>query len=191
MTRRARGVLLTGATGLLGRYLLRDLLRAGDRVAVLAREAQGKSAAERVRELIDFWSDAVGRRLPEPVVLCGDVRAAGLGLTASDRRWLANGCNTVVHAAASLAFRASPDGEPWVTNVEGTRNLLNLCGRLSLMEFHHVSTAFVCGEATGPVLEDDRRPPGHFRNPYERSKWEAERLVRATPASARPSTARR
>jgi thioester reductase-like protein len=178
MSHAARGVLLTGATGLLGRYLLRDLLLAGDPVAVLVRDAPGTPAAGRVRELIDFWSDATGRLLPDPVILCGDVRSEGLGLTAGDRRWLAANCHAVVHSAASLAFRASADGEPWATNVEGTRHVLNLCRECAVAELHHVSTAFVCGEAPGRVLEDDRRSVRWYRNVYEHSKWEAEGLVR-------------
>ena len=45
---RPRGILLTGATGLLGRYLLRDLLQAGHAVTVLARESHSAGARERV-----------------------------------------------------------------------------------------------------------------------------------------------
>src|SRR5437764_8408014 len=82
-------ILLTGATGLLGRYLLRDLLTSGRPVAVLARDLRQARAAERVAELVAFWSESLGRALPRPVVLPGDLSLPGLGLTLADRQWLA------------------------------------------------------------------------------------------------------
>src|SRR5579885_3150870 len=105
--RRRRWVLLTGATGFLGRYLLRDLLASGRQVAVLARDARGLSADERIRELSATWAAA------PPVVLSGDLRAPGLGLSAADRQWAARHVRCVVHAAADVSFRRSPAGDPW------------------------------------------------------------------------------
>jgi nucleoside-diphosphate-sugar epimerase len=180
MTHAKRGILLTGATGLLGRYLLRDLLLAGYPVAVLARDAPGVPATDRVAALLDDISTALGRRLPQPVVLPGDVRRREVGLMPTEQRWLADHCGAVVHAAASLAFRPTRDGEPRATNVEGTQHLLDLCRRLRVSEFHHVSTAFVCGAAAGTVFEDDPADGRHFHNAYEATKADAERLVRST-----------
>ena len=77
---RKRKVLLSGATGFLGRYLLRDLLRAGREVVVLARDAGGQPAAERIDRLLDFWAETDGAALPRPLVLAGDVRLPWLGL---------------------------------------------------------------------------------------------------------------
>jgi thioester reductase-like protein len=178
MIKARQGILLTGATGLLGRYLLRDLLLAGERVTVLARQRRGKSAAERVTELVDLWSDAAGHPLPRPTVVGGDVRAPQLGLTAADRQQVASHCRRVLHAAACVAFRPSLDGEPGATNVDGTRQLLDLCERLGVPDFHYISTAFVCGETSQIVLESATDPQRRFHNDYEKSKWQAEQLVR-------------
>jgi thioester reductase-like protein len=168
---RRRSVLLTGATGLLGRYLLRNLLRSGASVAVLARDGRSGSAAERVAELVSSWG-----RLPRPVVLVGDLREPHLGLDAGDRAWLASHCYRALHAAAHVGLLPTADGEPWRTNVEGTRHLLRLCAELGIDELHHVSTAFVCGRRSGMIREDELGQ--QFHNDYERSKCEAERLVR-------------
>ena len=84
----------------------------------------------------------------------------------------------MVHAGASVSFRSTPDGEPRGTNVDGTRRLLELCVGIGIRDLHHVSTAFVCGERVGSVLESDLDSEGHFHNDYEWSKCEAERLVR-------------
>jgi thioester reductase-like protein len=174
----AQGLLLTGATGFLGRFLLRDLLAAGRRVIVLARDTPSTPARERVAELVAFARDSLGVHLPEPTVLTGDLTAPGLGLSAADRCWLGRRCHAVLHAAARVEFRRSADGEPWRTNVEGTQHLLDLCAELGLTEMHHVSTAFVCGNRAGPIGEDELERGQDFHNDYERSKHEAERRVR-------------
>lgn len=174
------GVLLTGATGLLGRYLLRDLLLAHGEVAVLARDARSATAQQRIDELVASWSETLGLSLARPTVLVGDLRTDGLGLGAAERRWLSRRCRAVLHAAAHVGFGATLDGEPWQTNFEGTRWLLELCAELGLDELHHVSTAFVCGQRTGPVREDELECGQEFHNDYERSKYETERLLRRT-----------
>jgi thioester reductase-like protein len=173
-----RGVLLTGATGLLGQYLLRDLLANACRVAVLVRDAAKQQAAERIAQVIAVWSERLGRALPTPTVVEGNLRQATLGLTAVDRQWLSRHCQTVIHAAANVSFRETLDGEPWRTNVEGTKSLLALCRDVGLEEWHHVSTAFVCGRRTGLIAEEDGAADRSFHTPYEASKFEAEQLVR-------------
>lgn len=177
----ARATLLTGATGLLGRYLLRDLLAAGHRVAVLVRDAAGHTGAERVGELMAFGEEALRRHLPRPVILNGDLTAPGLGLGPAERRWLSDQAGSVVHSAAYVAYRPTPEGEPWRTNVEGTRRLLELCSRLGIHEVHHVSTAFLCGDRQGLVREDECDCGGGTANAYEQSKFAGEQLVRAFP----------
>jgi thioester reductase-like protein len=171
-------VLLTGATGFLGRYLLRDLLASGRRVAVLVRDARSRPAAERIRELTSSWEHWHDRSA-NPVVLAGDVSYPGLGLPLADRVWLARHCTAVVHAAAEVSLRRSLRADPWKTNVEGAQHLLELCAVLGIAELHHISTAFVCGERLGPIREDELDHGQTFHNDYEKSKYEAERLIAA------------
>jgi thioester reductase-like protein len=176
-----RGVLLTGATGFLGQYLLHDLLLSEHPVAVLVRDARQGSAAERMAALRAFWSERLGRPLPAPVVLHGELGPDGTGLTAAERRWLGRHCRAVLHTAASLSFRQTPQGEPWRTNVAGTQALLQLCQEVGLSQWHQVSTAFVCGRREGIVAEEDLDKGPSFHNAYEESKWQAEQLVRRAP----------
>jgi nucleoside-diphosphate-sugar epimerase len=176
----SKHLLLTGATGLLGRYLLRDLLLAGVPVVVLARPRGGEPGPARVERLLRFWEGELGRALPRPACLEGDVTADGLGLGEGQVEWVARHCGGVLHAAASLTFRGpGRDGEPWRTNRGGTANVLGLCRRAGLPQLHHVSTAFVCGTRAGVVSESDLGGGRGFRNAYEESKFEAEQLVRA------------
>src|SRR5262245_5260116 len=173
-------LLVTGATGLVGQYLLRDLLLAGAPLAVLIRPRGGLSAPARVEQVMAHWEAHLGRPLPRPVCLQGDVTAAGLGLAADDRRWVAGNCGRVLHGAASLAFYGADRGrDPWLSNLTGTANVLQLCRQAGVRELHHVSTAYVCGQRADTVLESDAAPGGGFRNDYEHSKAEAERLARS------------
>jgi thioester reductase-like protein len=172
--------LLTGGTGLLGSYLLRDCLGAGLRVAVLARGGKGESARQRVENLLARWEQEEQVLLSRPVVLEGDLTRPGLGLASGSRRWIGENCRGVIHNAARLTFfGASRQGEPWQTNVLGTRSVLDLCEAFGLREFHYVSTAYVCGRREGRILESELNVGQALGNDYERSKLEAEEMVRA------------
>ena len=173
-----RGVFLTGATGQVGQYLLRDLLLREYPVTVLVRDSRQESAAERIARIVDFWSERLGQTLSTPVVLCGDLNQPALGMTSSDRQWLGQHCQTMIHSAANLSFRETPAGEPGRTNVDGTKVLLDLCRNAGLSEWHQVSTAFVCGQRTHLIAEDDIEVTSSFHNAYEESKFQAEQLIR-------------
>jgi nucleoside-diphosphate-sugar epimerase len=116
--------------------------------------------------------------LPRPHVLCGELTPEATGLDAADRRWLHRHCRAVVHAAADVSFRPGADGEPWRTNVEGTRALLRLAESLNIPEWHQISTAFVCGRRGGTFREADLECGQTFHNPYEQSKHAAEVCLR-------------
>jgi thioester reductase-like protein len=164
-------LLLTGATGLLGRSLLRDLAAAGRRIAVVVRRGKVGSAADRVDELLDDWREVAGADVDFPVVLEGDLAVEGLGLSADERAWIATHVGEVVHSAASLSFqRREADDEPYTSNVTGTRNVLALCRATGLRRLHHVSSAYVCGLRTGTCLETELDVGQTSGNDYERSK---------------------
>lgn len=185
--------ILTGATGLLGSYLLRDLLLAGQRLVVPVRRSKTESARQRIETLLRRWEITLGQTLPRPVVLESDLTHVDMGLDQRTLRWIERHCESVIHNAASLVFRGDEaDGEPFVTNVEGTRRMLDLCRCTGIRKFHHVSTAYVCGLREGRILESDvdlGQTPG---NVYEKSKLTAELMVRSadfldTPTVYRPS----
>ena len=172
-------ILLTGATGLLGRYLLRDLLLADVPVAVVVRGNRRQSAENRVASLMATWEDLLQRELPRPYVLEGDICEPNLGLDDSAIRWIENNCDSVLHNAASLSFIAtSEEAEPFRSNVRGTENVLEICREAGIRDFHHVSTAYVCGLRHGTVLETELDVGQQLSNPYEESKVQAETLIR-------------
>lgn len=167
-------VLLTGATGLLGRYLVRDLTALGLPVAVLARSTGRETAADRVAAALAPLGVAV------PKVLDGDITAPGLGLSSANRAWVASHCDRVVHSAASLVFH-NPDKarDPWLSNFYGTQNVVRLARACGVRVMHHISTAYVCGTRQGPIREEDRNLGQEFRNDYEESKCATEDWLHA------------
>ncbi|MBA3314725.1 MAG: SDR family oxidoreductase [Planctomycetota bacterium] len=182
-------ILLTGATGLLGRYLLRDLLTAGHDVAVVVRPSDRHTAEARVASLMAAWERRGVAGLPTPHVLVGDLTEPALGLGSEDRRWVADHCDMVLHNAASLSFEtaAGPDEEPWRTNLGGTRNVLELCRETGIADFHHVSTSYVCGLRDDVVFENQLDVGQSFGNDYEKSKLQAEQLVSSTDFLSPPT----
>jgi long-chain acyl-CoA synthetase len=166
-------VLVTGATGLLGADLVRRWTSPGvaRRIAVLVRD--------RAR-----W-EALARRLALPhdavVVLEGDVTREGLGLTRDARAWLASRATAMVHLAADTTF-SRPLDQARLVNRDGTAHLLALAADCPLVaRVAFVSTAFVAGRRTGPVPESAAGASTEaigWVNAYERSKAEAEALVR-------------
>lgn len=173
-------VLLTGATGLLGRFLMRDFLLSGRRLAVLVRTTELASASERVESILQMWEGEGHGPLSRPVVLEGDVTEPHLGLSAEDLEWVSKHVVSILHAAAMVRF--DPDetsGEPMRTNLGGTLEVIDLATRMQIPDLHYVSTAFVCGKREGVIRENELDCQQTFHNSYEQSKFEAEQAVRA------------
>jgi len=174
-------LLITGATGMLGHYLLRDSLLAGRPTAVLVRGSRIQSARQRIDLIVSAWELSLGKSLPRPVVLEGDIHQAGLGLAHGDTEWIRQHCDALLNSAASVKFYTEApehqqDVEPYLSNVIGTRNVLDFCRDTGISHFHHISTAYVCGQQSETAYE--QIPAGvRFGNDYEASKAESESLV--------------
>jgi nucleoside-diphosphate-sugar epimerase len=115
------------------------------------------------------------------VAVAADLTKPGLGLDARRREQIACCVDEVIHSAASVSFTL-PLEEARAVNVAGTRRALELAeqcaARGGLRRFAHVSTAYVAGDHRGVFGEGDLDVGQGFHNTYERSKWEAERVVR-------------
>jgi thioester reductase-like protein len=171
-------LLLTGATGFVGMEVLaRFLERSDEHIVALVRAEDDDQAAARLRATLEGACPDAEAHEDRVTAIAGDLTAPRLGL---GDRWgrLAARIGAIVHGAASVAFDLSLE-ESRRINVEGTRRMLEFahaCPRLR--RFTYVSTAYVAGDRRGIVYEDDPGG-GRFRNAYERTKHEAERLVAA------------
>lgn len=172
-------LLMTGATGLLGEYLLRDLTLAGVNVCVVARSQRDASAADRIERIMAYWERQLGRLFPRPVVLEGDITAPYFGLDDQEIKWISQNCTSLLNNAASLTFESGrEDGEPWRSNLTGVQHAIDLGKKTGIEQVHHVSTAYVAGLRTGLILESDLDLGQTFANEYEASKCAAEIAMR-------------
>ncbi|MDP2923723.1 MAG: SDR family oxidoreductase [Candidatus Omnitrophota bacterium] len=173
-------VFLTGATGLVGSYLLKILLENDCKVYALARNKDNKSAKERVVETLKFWDAKVLDKISNLVVLGGDITKENLELDKETKDLLENEIDEIFHLAAITRFDA-PLEELRRVNVEGTKKVLELSlewhkkGRLK--KVNYFSTAYVCGDYKSVFKEKDLDVGQKFNIPYEQSKFEAEKVV--------------
>ena len=176
------GTLLTGGTGFLGGEVLARLLEREDApVYVLVRGAGDDEAQARLKALVGSLLGEEEHRCRRAVAVRGDVTQAWLGVGSARRDWLGERVGRIIHCAASVSFTLGLE-ESREINVDGTRRVVELgqlCERRGgLDSFVHVSTAYVAGTHPGSFAEGDLDVGQGFRNPYEETKFEAERVVR-------------
>ncbi|MGO9322006.1 MAG: SDR family oxidoreductase [Solirubrobacteraceae bacterium] len=180
MGQTADGVFLTGATGFVGMELLaRYLERTERRVYALVRGADEHEAQARMqRTLLGLFGPA-NPYAERVVAVRGDVTRAGLGI-AGGLDWLAGQVSEIVHGAASVSFDRELE-EMRAINLDGTRRVLEFAERChaggTLRRVSYISTAYVAGDHAGCFSEDDLDVGQRFRNTYEQSKFEAERMI--------------
>jgi thioester reductase-like protein len=179
---RRGAIFLTGATGFLGMELMTRYLERTDRhVYALVRPTATAEPAERLRGVVEALTGDPDAYRGRWTAVPGDAEAPRLGIEPTWRRELASEVDDVVHSAASVSF-SLPLEKSRRINVAGTRRMLEfaeLCReRGGLRKFAYVSTAYVAGDHPGRFGEDELDVGQGFRNPYERSKFEAEQLVR-------------
>ncbi|MEP7308964.1 MAG: amino acid adenylation domain-containing protein [Acidobacteriota bacterium] len=171
-------LLLTGATGFLGAFLLRELLdRTAADVVCLARGASQDAALGRVMRALE--TQGLRRAGDERRVsaVCGDLAEPRLGLTESAFDTLASTIGAIYHNGALVNF-LQPYQALAPANVGGTEEVLRLACRHVLKPVHMVSTIDVLGRASLTVSEDT--PLGGsegLETGYAQTKWVAERLA--------------
>lgn len=174
-------VAVTGATGFLGLHLVRELLRHHRRILLLSRK-NTVPAEERVTRFLEAAEGADARagewasRLTSVEV---DVREPQLGLGEAAFQQLADRIDVLWHCAGNISF-SDHDESVWRTNVDGMRHVLALAaaGRREPPVYHVSTVAVAGGRRHGTVHEEELDASYGFQTPYERSKYEAEVLLR-------------
>lgn len=179
-------VFLTGATGFLGGQIMRRILvkYPQTRLSVLVRANARESAQERIDRLISgTLGEAEAEKARERVeVVEGNVVPRDLALTSQVLSRLQGCVDHVIHCAATIRFDL-PLEVARRDNTEGTRHVLDFSDRLPrLRRLDYVGTAYVAGRRKGLVKENELDVGQPFWNSYERTKMEAEKLVRAFAA---------
>ncbi len=180
-------IFLTGGTGFLGRELLARLLLLypNEKIGVLVRKSADSDSHVRVREILQTiidpmdLSDAAER----VEVIEGDISEFNFGLGDGEFDALAKRCTAIFHSAATTTLNQDRVTAERI-NVSGTAHVVALASRAhelgnERLFLNHISTAYVAGNSSAIVTPDNLDLNVPFRNAYERSKAEAETLVRA------------
>nr|WP_240670756.1 amino acid adenylation domain-containing protein [Actinoplanes solisilvae] len=174
-------ILLTGATGFVGAYLLRELLNTTEaRIHCLVRAVDVEHAGHRLAatqsryELGDLPADRV-------VPLVGDLGSPLLGLGTDEFDALAGSLDLIVHAGAYVNF-TYPYAQLAAVTVTGTQEIVRLACRYRGVPVHFVSTIAVLAGfgAAGvhSVTEDTPLAfPEYLYMGYPETKWVAEALL--------------
>lgn len=171
--RLAKTALVTGFPAFTARRMIEKLLESEPETKLFVL-AQSKFAQDAQRLLASLPGSA-----QRAEVLVGDVCDMDLGLSSIEYRAL---CKEVswIHHLAGIYWMGIDEPTARMTNVTGTRTMLDLARDAPRLErVVHWSTAMVSGDRKGTWYEEDLEAGQKFHNAYERTKFEAERLVRA------------
>ena len=188
---RPERVLLTGATGFLGSFLLSELLRhTRAEIYCIVRAPNVEEGERRIRgslEAYALWDEERSSRI---VPVAGDLSEPLLGLGAERFEELAAEIDAVYHNGASVNW-VYPYEALKPTNVLGTQEVLRLASRHGTKPVHFVSTLGVfplVGRSDAGVVreDDDLDHGGSLYNGYTQTKWVAEKLVEIARARGLP-----
>ena len=182
LSARHHTVLLTGATGFVGRFLLEELLRTTQAsVYCVVRAKSDEQAGERLRRTLekwDLWSSEYAHRM---IALSGDLRADRLGF--DDKTWdrLSADLDCIYHCATSMNHLETYEmAKP--ANVGSARTLLDLATRHRPKLINYISTLDVFSPlGVDPARTvDERTPIDEEKHPttsgYAASKWVGEKI---------------
>jgi fatty acid CoA ligase FadD9 len=192
-TSEVRTVLLTGATGFLGRFLgmewLEGLADSGGSLVCLTRGSDDAQARQRIEaalgsdaELLDHFRTLAEGHLE---VLAGDISEPNFGLDQATWQRLAQTVDLIVHPAAHVNH-VLPYQQLFAPNVVGSAEVIRLAITARLKPIHYISTMGVSAVANHLVEEDTdirRAVPActvtdSYANGYAVSKWAGEVLMR-------------
>lgn len=176
---------VTGYPGFIGKRLVKYLAEKNPdgRITLLVQP-------KFVKEAEAYAAKLRGARID---ILSGDIVDMHLGLAGREYQRLVDETTHLFHLAA-VSYLGVPHDLARRVNVDGTRTVLELARECrKLQRLVHFSTCYVSGDRLGVIAEDELENGQSFRNAYEETKYEAERLVQRAKAHlpitvVRPST---
>ena len=118
-------IFITGATGLLGSYICKELLDKGYKIRAIKRTTSSMTLLGDMADKIDW--------------IIGDM---------DDTTTLAEaleGVEAVIHGAAIISFDKRDEKRMYKTNILGTADLVNACLKSGVKNFVHISSVAAIG----------------------------------------------
>jgi amino acid adenylation domain-containing protein/thioester reductase-like protein len=175
-------VLLTGATGFVGRFLLEELLRTTQAtIYCVVRAKSDEQAGERIRRTLEKWDLWRSEYAPRIIALAGDLCADRLGVNEVTWDSLTADVDCIYHCATSMNHLETYDmAKP--ANVGSAKTLLGLatCGRPKLINYISTLDVFSPVGVDSIRTVDEHTPIDHEKHSkssgYAASKWVGEKI---------------
>ncbi|GAB5416732.1 MAG: hypothetical protein Crog4KO_22210 [Crocinitomicaceae bacterium] len=171
-------VLLTGATGFVGAFLLRKLLDLYPNIISLVRAENEESAQSRMEDSLKKYSLYSAELQQKIKVLQADLSQERLGLNARDYDLVVDQVDVIYHCGAMVNFMKNFEVLKQV-NVGSTYELLKIAHTTKRKQFNYISTMGVFSQRRSTFTENARiQDQEHFKDRgYETTKWIAEGLI--------------
>ena len=160
---------VTGATGFIGQFLVRNLMKRSEPIYVLVR----KGSLSKLAALRSEWGAAEKDIVP----IVGDLAKKNLGVSDAELKRLKGKVSHFFHLAAIYDLKASA-ADQQAANVEGTRHAVQCAQALAVGCFHHVSSIAAAGLYDGVFREDMFEEAEDLDHPYFKTKHDSEAIVR-------------
>ena len=160
---------VTGATGFIGQFLVRNLGKRGKPIFVLVR----KGSQKKLEALRETWGDAGKNVIP----VVGDLAKPKLGVSDADMRKMKGKVDHMFHLAAIYDLKASAESQR-EANVGGTRHAVQFAEAANVGCLHHVSSIAAAGLYDGVFREDMFEEAEDLDHPYFKTKHDSEAVVR-------------
>ncbi len=149
-------ILVTGANGLLGSFILRKLVAEGESVIALKRKTSDTHLTDDLKGKI-AWRDA---DVTDTISLNESFKDATI----------------VIHAAAMVSFNPREEDQLYKVNVEGTKNVVNACLTNNIKKLIHISSVAALGRQKGSSILDENSKwiESPLNSAYAKSKYLAE-----------------
>jgi NAD(P)-dependent dehydrogenase (short-subunit alcohol dehydrogenase family) len=161
---------ITGASGFIGRRLVKKLLERDDSIVYFLVRSSEKDA---LAGLYEYWECDAKRAIP----IVGDLTEPELGVVTVDRKKLGKKTTHFFHLAAIYDLSADADIQLKV-NVEGTRNTVKFAEAIGAKHFHLFSSIASAGMFEGLFREDMFEEAEGLDHPYFKTKHDSEGIVR-------------
>ncbi|MBE9049542.1 thioester reductase domain-containing protein [Nostocales cyanobacterium LEGE 11386] len=190
-----KNIFLTGGTGFLGAFIIRELLQETDAdIYCLVRAAnstEGKNKLQKNLEQYAIWDEKFNSRI---IPIVGDLSEPLLGIASEQFQILATNIDTIYHSAALLNY-VYPYSALKTANVLGTQEVLRLACQIKVKPVHYVSSVAVFeSPAYAGHLVEEQDDFNHWEGiylGYSQTKWVAEKLVKIARDRGLPVTIHR
>jgi amino acid adenylation domain-containing protein/thioester reductase-like protein len=184
-------ILLTGATGFLGAFLLSELLQQTKaNIYCLVRANNLEAAKKKIQKTLDsylIWHESFSERI---IPVIGDLSQPLLGLNEQKFQQLANQIDIIYHNGAWV-HHIYPYSVLKSTNVLGTQEVLRLACHVKTKPVHFVSTSSIFSPLKDSAVKIAKEADSIddyplFSNGYVQTKWVCEKLIKTAQARGLP-----